>query len=95
MEVDEPAADLGIVAAILSSFRNHPILGSTVLVGELGLGGEARPVASAAVRVREAASLGFRRCILPAGNFPLLDPPAAIEVLPIRSVADLSDLVFG
>jgi DNA repair protein RadA/Sms len=95
MEVDEPAADLGIVAAILSSFRNHPILGSTVLVGELGLGGEARPVVSAAVRVREAASLGFRRCILPAGNFPLLDSPAAIEVLPIRSVADLSDLVFG
>jgi len=95
IEVDEPAADLGIVAAILSSFRNHAIAPSTVLIGEMGLAGEVRPVASASARVREAAAMGFRRCILPAGNTPLADAPAGLELLPIDSVSDLSGVAFS
>ncbi len=57
--VDEPAADLGIVAAVASSVRNRPIKPSTAVFGEVGLAGEVRGVSQAALRVREAAQMGF------------------------------------
>jgi DNA repair protein RadA/Sms len=94
MEIDEPAADLAIASAILSSFRNRPVWPSTVLLGELGLAGEARPISQAALRVREAASLGFRRAILPDGNLPMTDAPAGLTIVPIASVATLMELLF-
>ena len=65
-----------------------------MLLGELGLAGEARPVSQAAVRVREAASMGFRRCVLPAGNLPVAGVPAGVEFVPLESVADLAAAVF-
>ncbi len=70
LEVDEPAADLGVAAAIASSFRNRPVPGDTVLFGEVGLAGEVRGAAQAGLRIREAARMGFTRCILPARNVP-------------------------
>jgi DNA repair protein RadA/Sms len=94
LEINEPASDLGIFAAVLSSFRNRALPTHTVLIGELGLSGEVRPVAQAHLRVREAAAMGFRACVLPAGNVPLLDPVQGISLQPIRSVSDLSNLVF-
>jgi DNA repair protein RadA/Sms len=94
IEVREPASDLGIVGAILSSFRNRAVDAATVLVGELGLSGEVRPVSQAHLRVREAASMGFRRCVLPEGNLPLMDAPGSIELLPARTILQLSDLIF-
>jgi DNA repair protein RadA/Sms len=66
----------------------------TVLVGELGLSGEVRPVSQAHLRVREAAFMGFRRCVLPDGNLPLMEAPDGIELLPARSVLQVSDLIF-
>src|SRR5215475_11292938 len=60
--IDEPAADLGIVAAIASSFRNLPIDERTAVFGEVGLAGEVRATSQASVRVREAYAMGFRRC---------------------------------
>ena len=95
LQVDEPAADLAMFAAILSSFRNRALPPSTVLIGELGLAGEVRPVSQAFLRAREAAAMGFRRCILPAGNLPLHDSAGTIELLPLRSVLELSDAIFG
>ena len=65
MTVDEPAADLAVVAALASSVRNRPVRGSTALFGEVGLAGEVRGATQAALRVREAAQLGFTRVILP------------------------------
>jgi DNA repair protein RadA/Sms len=53
-----------------------------------------RPVGQAQLRVREAAAMGFRRCILPAGNFPLVDPVDGIELIPVKTVSQLSDLLF-
>jgi DNA repair protein RadA/Sms len=68
LEVTEPAADLGVVAAVVSSFRNRPVGEGTVLFGEVGLSGEIRSTPQAGLRIREAAQMGFRRCILPARN---------------------------
>jgi len=68
MTVDEPASDLGVLAAIASSVRNRVIPATTAMFGEVGLAGEIRGVTQATLRVREAAQMGFRRCIMPAAN---------------------------
>ena len=68
MTVDEPASDLGVLAAIASSVRNRVIPATTAMFGEVGLAGEVRGIAQAALRVREAAQMGFRRCIMPEAN---------------------------
>ena len=94
LHVDEPASDLALFAAILSSFRNRALPSQTVLIGELGLSGEVRPVSQVHLRVREAAAMGFQRCILPAGNLPLHDPVDKIELIPLRNILSLSDLIF-
>jgi DNA repair protein RadA/Sms len=94
LEISEPAADLGIVAAILSSFRNHPVSTHTVLMGELGLSGEVRPVSQVYPRIREAAAMGFRKCVVPSGNLPLVESVASVELVPLRSVSELSDVLF-
>jgi len=94
LEVDEPAADLGLFAAILGSLRNRPLTPGTVLVGELSLSGDVRPVPQAPLRVREAAAMGFSRVLLPAGNLPLVDPVGGIGLVPIGTVAELAELIF-
>jgi DNA repair protein RadA/Sms len=71
LDVSEPAADLGVAAAVASSFRNRPVPPDTVVFGEVGLAGEVRAIGQAALRVREAAQMGFKRCLLPARNLPL------------------------
>ena len=68
MRILEPALDLGIVTALLSSYRNQAMDGRTICFGEVGLVGEVRGVAMAEQRVLEAARLGFERCIMPAVN---------------------------
>ena len=66
--VDERAADLGMVAAVVSSVRNRPVRAGTAMFGEVGLAGEVRATGQALLRVREAAQMGFTRCVVPAGN---------------------------
>ena len=66
--LDEPAVDLGIAAAVASSFRERRLSPETVLLGEVGLGGELRSVPRVDLRVREAAKLGFKRCVLPESS---------------------------
>src|SRR5437762_9264338 len=68
MTVDEPASDLGVLAAISSSVRNRVIPATTAMFGEVGLAGEVRGIAQANLRIREAAQMGFRQCILPEAN---------------------------
>ncbi len=94
LEINEPASDLAVFAAILSSFRNRAISPDAMLFGELGLSGEVRPVSQVQVRVREAAAMGFRRCILPARNLPLLDRVPGVQLHGLTNVAELSDLIF-
>jgi DNA repair protein RadA/Sms len=71
MTVDEPAADMGVLAAIASSVRNRIIPQTTAMFGEVGLAGEVRGITQAGLRVREAAQMGFTRCIMPEAN---IDP---------------------
>lgn len=94
LEIDEPGSDLGIFAAIFSSMRNRPIDAGTVLLGELSLSGGIRPVSQAHVRVREAAAMGFLKCILPKGNLPLTDTVKGIELIQVGTVDELSDVLF-
>ncbi len=76
LDVDEPAADLGVAAAVASSFRSRSLPPHTVVFGEVGLGGEVRGAGQSGLRVREAAQMGFTRCILPARNVPEEADPA-------------------
>jgi DNA repair protein RadA/Sms len=68
LEVEEPAADLGVAAAVVASYRDLTMPPGTVLVGELGLGGQLRPVGQLEGRLQEAARLGFRRAVVPKGS---------------------------
>src|SRR6185295_14403600 len=68
LRIDEPAADLAVVAAVASSARGRPLADDVVVWGEVGLTGEVRGVGRSESRLREAAREGFRRCILPASN---------------------------
>jgi len=95
MQVDEPAIDLGIVAAVTSSLREAPIDHGTVVLGEMGLGGEVRAISQAELRVREAAKMGFRRCILPARNLAKLDPVEGIELIGVHEVGEALDILLG
>ena len=93
--IDEPGADLGIFAAILGSLRNRPLVEHTVFLGELSLSGAVRPVTQVYHRVREAVAMGFRRCVLPAGNLPLSDAVEGIEFISIKNISEASDILFG
>ena len=68
--ITEPGLDLGVCLAVVSAIRDHPLPADLAVFGEVGLGGEVRGAAQAALRVREAAQMGFTRCILPARNIP-------------------------
>jgi len=66
--VEEPAADLGVAAAVVASYRDLTLPPGTVLIGELGLGGQLRPVSQLEQRLQESARLGFRRAVVPRGS---------------------------
>jgi DNA repair protein RadA/Sms len=70
VKITETGADLAILMAVLSSYRNRAIENSTVFFGEIGLGGELRPVPGGQERVLEAAKHGFKRAIIPKANAP-------------------------
>lgn len=93
MTVDEPASDLGVVAAIASSVRNRPIPATTAMFGEVGLAGEVRGIAQAALRIREAAQMGFERCIMPEANIDPTDRAGAggCRLIPVRTVGEALD----
>lgn len=74
IRIVEPAIDLSILMAIASSFRNRPIDSHTVIIGEVGLGGEVRTVPRIETRLREALHMGFTRCVLPKRNLQGLAP---------------------
>jgi DNA repair protein RadA/Sms len=92
--VEEPAADLAVVTAIASSVRNRPIRPGTALFGELGLAGEVRSTTQAALRLKEAAQMGFSRVIAPEGNCAPSDIPGGCDVVGVRHLQDaLEELI--
>jgi DNA repair protein RadA/Sms len=94
LEVDEPAADLGVVAAIVSSFKNAPIDESTAVFGEVGLTGEVRGAMQAQIRAREAQALGFKKLVMPASNTAGLERLLGLRVFGVRSVEEALDELF-
>jgi len=89
LQVSEPATDLAVALAIASSVQDRPVAADLVAIGEVGLSGEVRTVSQTAVRLREAARLGFRRCLVPRAIRRSAEPLTAdIEPIPVSSVAD-------
>ena len=87
LKVGEPAADLAVAAALVSSLFDVPLPREAVLFGEIGLAGEVRQVAQAGARLKEASKLGFTQALIPpAGD---LDRPGGIEVVELRRLLDL------
>jgi DNA repair protein RadA/Sms len=93
VRVLEPAADLAVLCAAVSSLRNRPLGKELVVFGEIGLGGEVRPVQRGQERIREAAKLGFKRAILPAANMPKKGE-AGIELLPVKRLEEALEAVL-
>ena len=95
MKVLEPAIDLGIVLAVLSSFRNVELNPKLVAFGEVGLSGEVRAVSMAAWRVAEAEKLGFEVCILPAVCVKECAKQSRMEIVGVKTVQDAMEWLFS
>lgn len=91
LQIEEPGADLAIVAALISSARGYALPDSAVFFGEIGLLGEVRRVPGATSRVREAAALGFERIYLPSRNVQETAATASARLCPVDRIADLID----
>ena len=95
LEVEEPAADLAIAAAIASSVRNRPVAADLALVGEIGLSGELRSVGQLPRRLNEAAKLGFTRVLVPKTVARKLEHlPAGLEVLGARTLREALEMAL-
>jgi len=93
VRVLEPAADLAVLCAAVSSLRNKPLGKDLIVFGEIGLAGEVRPVQRGQERIKEAAKLGFKRAILPAANMPKKGE-AGIELIPVKRLEEALDAVL-
>ncbi len=87
VRIDEPAADLAIALAVVSSLRNKPLHAKTLVFGEVGLAGEIRPVQRGQDRIREAAKLGFKTVVIPAANRPK-QPIEGIRVVAVARIGE-------
>src|SRR5215475_11022908 len=100
MTIDEPAADLSVVAAVASSVRNRGLSPSTAMFGEVGLSGEIRGIPQASLRIREAVQMGFTRVVLPAANLDRSSADALVEkheceLIGVRTVGEALDQLIA
>ena len=93
VRIQEPAVDLGMVMAIVSSFKNRPVDESTVVFGEVGLSGEVRAVSLAEQRLQEAVKLGFTTCVMPKANADMLKNTKSIKVIGVSKVQEAIVLI--
>jgi len=94
LRLEEPASDLGVVAALLSSFLDQPVDMKTAIFGEVGLAGEVRGVNQPSLRLKEAARLGFTRCIVSSNSTGDLRVPSGLRILEVASIQDLYETLF-
>ncbi len=88
IKINEPALDLGIIMAVVSSYKNRAINSKTVVFGEVGLAGEIRSVSMAENRIAEVEKLGFERCILPASSVEMIKNKSKIEIVGVSNIAE-------
>ena len=93
LQINEPASDLGIALALISSLTDSVIPDDIIAIGELGLSGECRGIANLELRVKEAARIGFTKAIVPAQNKKSVLKTDGIEIVPIKNVYDLLGLL--
>lgn len=93
IKMNEPALDLGIVLALVSSYKNRPIDEKTICFGEVGLSGEVRAVSMAEQRVQEAKKLGFLTCVLPEASKGSLDKISGMKFIWVKNVKDAIDYI--
>ena len=93
LRLDEPAADLAVAMALVSSLKDSPVSENALAFGEIGLAGEVRSVSHAEARVLEAARLGFVRCVLPYHNLKKLSnlPPMEMQLIGVKNVREAFD----
>jgi DNA repair protein RadA/Sms len=94
VKITEPAADLAVLLAIVSSLRNKPLPGKFAVFGEIGLAGEIRPAPRGQERLKEAAKLGFTHAIVPKANAPK-QPIKGIEVIAVDRVEEAIEKMRG
>ena len=92
VKVDETSADLALIAAMVSSFRDKPIPKDLIIFGEVGLSGEIRPVPSGMERLQEAAKHGFRQAIIPKANMPKHEI-TGIKIMPVTNLQEAIELL--
>ncbi len=95
VRVDEPAVDLGVVAAIASSYLDRPLPADLLVMGEVGLTGEVRAIGRAEQRLREGTTLGFHRAVIPAADARQLGAVDGVTVIGARALDDLWRAAFG
>lgn len=93
MKINEPAIDLGLILAIVSSFKNRPIDEKMIVFGEVGLSGEVRAVTMAQQRVLEAKKLGYETVLLPRVNLEGMDPIDGIKVIGVGGIGEAIDVI--
>lgn len=93
LKISEPALDLGIIYAVISSYKNVAVDHNTIIFGEVGLAGEVRAVSNAPQRVNEAIKLGFTTCILPAVCLKTVKATDSIRLIGINNVNELADII--
>jgi DNA repair protein RadA/Sms len=94
LRLSEPAVDLGIVMAVVSSFRDCPLPRHTVVLGEVGLGGEIRSVSQLPLRLREAGKLGFRTAVVPAHGLNGTAGAGLPETVGVSRLSEATDRLF-
>jgi DNA repair protein RadA/Sms len=92
--IDEPAVDLGVVVALASSLKEVPAQRESVVMGEVGLGGEVRAVSQIERRIKEAEKLGFKKCIIPHGNLKGLSQEFDVEIVGVKSIQETIKLAL-
>jgi DNA repair protein RadA/Sms len=94
VKVSEPAVDLGIAAAVASSFLDRPLPEKTMVLGEIGLAGEVRGISQLAPRISEIRKMGFTRCIVPGTSLKAMGETSGIELVGIGQLAEMIDFLF-
>lgn len=94
LRLDEPAADLPVILAVASSYREQPIADDLVAIGEVGLTGEIRAVSHMNQRLGEVARLGFKKCIIPRGGSEKLDIPEELAVFRVRNLREAIEIAI-
>jgi len=92
LKIEEPSCDIGVVLAIMSSYKDIPVDNNIVAMGEVGLSGELRQINNIEVRVMEAVRLGFKKIVVPHKNIVNINQ-SGVEIIYLRSIFDALDLI--